>query len=283
MTSEPVLPSKGSRPAGEAEVHSDQDTADNHEVETYTAADGSFRTKHTRSKDKRERAEQQAGPNHPVRGPLGLTPASEGATPVSRDELVNMMMSFKGEIKDLLDNTAGPRKGQAEEKRLGKKTATTVKGRASTPDPKSNMPARPIDFSKIHTPMDRARKPVRHIQPDGTKKVYSDARTLIQDKKTQQRSESASTSTFRDNFNVTSGRHSRTNNDSRTSEVSARSGPHIIQPALHGTPYTPFGSPYAQPGLFGGQQQPPVQPMDWQLRLLNLGEQQRRFPGKSPR
>lgn len=136
-----------------------------------------------------------------------------------------MMMSFKGEIKDLLDNTAGPRKGQAEEKRLGKKTATTVKGRASTPDPKSNMPARPIDFSKIHTPMDRARKPVRHIQPDGTKKVYSDARTLIQDKKTQQRSESASTSTFRDNFNVTSGRHSRTNNDSRTSEVSARSGP----------------------------------------------------------
>lgn len=71
MTSEPVLPGKGSRPAGEAEVHSDQDTADNHEVETYTAADGSFRTKHTRSKDKRERVEQQAGLTIPSGDRLG--------------------------------------------------------------------------------------------------------------------------------------------------------------------------------------------------------------------
>ena len=91
------------RPLAEVQVHSDQDNGDDFDADTYVAVDGSLRFRHTRLLEMKERGNDQVGPSEPTERPSEQPHAVKGAAPVTRDELMKIMTSFKGEIKDLIN------------------------------------------------------------------------------------------------------------------------------------------------------------------------------------
>ena len=114
MVQESVPPAN--RLGDDPEVFTDQEDEDP-QVETFTADDGSLRTKRIRPRDTLERGASQAGTNRLPGQPEGETHTAAGSAPVTRDELMRFMTSFKGEIKELLTKSrACPSRGQTAKK-----------------------------------------------------------------------------------------------------------------------------------------------------------------------
>lgn len=283
---EPVPNPEAIRPPNDVLVQTDQDSGDDADVETYVDPNGSLISKRIRSKERRERPHVQAGPSKtagqpkkPSGRPVDPSQAA-GSTPVTRDELMSLLSSLRGEIKQLASKKSpAPRKEQSAKKPAQAGKQKSVRDRQPTPHPAPKEKARPqFDLTRLRFPETSTRKPIRHVQPDGSKKTFSDARQYIEERRTQQ-SESASPSTYHDSFRSTSVRCSQSVHETPASSQRVQSGPHVIQSAQYMAQplYQAPVVPYIQPTLYGGQAAYGYQPMDWQLRLQHLGDQPSAF------
>ena len=129
---------------------------------------------------------------------------------------MTFMRDFKGEIQELI-NKKPPAldKEQSAKKPSTSRKRKPVQGREATPHPKSRKWESPaLDFTKYRFPTPGNRKPVRHIQADGSRKTYTDARLLLEQKKSDRLSESASTSNLQDSLRNTSMRHTQSYHES---------------------------------------------------------------------
>ena len=133
MVQESVPPN---RLGEDPEVFTDHEEDEDPQVETSTAEDSSLRVKRIRPRETLERGASQAGPSRPTGQPEGATQTAAGSAPVTRDELMRFMPSFKGEIKELITKSrAGPSKGQSVKKTPPEKRKS-VRNRQPTPHPK---------------------------------------------------------------------------------------------------------------------------------------------------
>ena len=112
--------------------HEDEDP----QVKTFTVEDGSLIIKRSRPRETLERGASQAGASRPPGQPEGETHTAAGSAPVTRDELMRFMTSFKGEIKELITQSrAGLSKDQSVRKTPLEK-GKSVRERHPTPHPK---------------------------------------------------------------------------------------------------------------------------------------------------
>ncbi|XP_021757879.1 serine/threonine-protein phosphatase 7 long form homolog [Chenopodium quinoa] len=120
---EPVPNPEAIRPPNYILVQTDHDSGDDADVETYLDPNGSLISKRIRSKERRERHHDQAGPTKTIgqpKKPSGrpVDPSqAAGSTPVTRDELMSLLSSLRGEIKQLASKKSpAPRKEQSAKK-----------------------------------------------------------------------------------------------------------------------------------------------------------------------
>ena len=222
-----------SPPQSQPEVFTEEDEEDN-DVETYISKDGSLISKSIRSRDHLERNLDQAGPSSRPSGRSdGETRKTRGEAPVTRNELMKFMNSFKGEIKEMINNKAGSSKSQPAKKTPndGKKKKNPIKDRQPTPHPKEKATAK-LDWSKILMP--------RRPQPEGKKTPTFDAREVI-NRRRQQQSESASTSSFLDSFKQASARNSMSLHESRTGGKSVNTEPQLMIGSMPYAPQAQYG------------------------------------------
>ena len=134
--------------------------------------------------------------------------------------------------------------------------------RQLTPHPKEKAAAK-LDWAKILLPKRQARQQ----QPEANKASASDARHIIERRRQQQLSESASTSSFPDSFRETSARNSLSFHESRTGGKTVNTEPQLMIGSMSYAPqarYGQYGLQFMQLPPFGGQATySNVKPLDW--------------------
>ena len=161
MASQELVPNPETiRPPNDVLVQTDHDSGDDADVETYVDPNGSLISKRIRSKERRERPHVQAGPSKtagqpkkPSGRPVDPSQAA-GSTPVTRDELMSLLSSLRGEIKQLASKKSPtPRKEQSAKKPAQAGKQKSVRDRQPTPHPAPKEKARPqFDLNRLRFP-----------------------------------------------------------------------------------------------------------------------------------